>query len=131
MPTFAQGSESDLIVNLTRLHRQHQVMRWCRETFGDELSTVRARAMRFLEEAIEACQAAGVESAAAEQLLAHVYARPAGDVAREIGACGVSLLAFAEASGVDADVAEACEFRRVREVDHTASLARKRAAGLL
>lgn len=89
------------------------------------------RPLRLLEEATEAAQAAGVGHAQAGSLLDHVYGRPVGDVAHEIGACGIALLALAESVGIDADVAEVIEGRRVMSMDHTGSVERKRVAGIL
>lgn len=96
-----------------RLDRQRGVADWCRATFGERGSSLSVRAARFLEEALEAYQAAGADAAVAHRLVDHVFGRPVGFLRKEIGQCGVSLLAFAAAAGTDADQEEQIEIARL------------------
>lgn len=98
---------------LTRLGRQSEVGGWCRTTFGDEAMSVQNRAIRMLEEAIEAYQAAGASREMAHKLVDFVFERPVGDLGQELGGLGVTLLALAEAAGDDADERERAELDRV------------------
>lgn len=98
--------------------RQFQVIRWCADTFGFGVATDgRERAKRFLEEAIELAQACGISFDELEDVAAHVYSKPVGDIAQEIGGVGVTLLALAHNFGFSADEAERKELDRVLSKD--------------
>lgn len=118
----------------TRSARQHRVNAWCAEAFGsDHAASVPERALRLIEEAVEAAQAAGINSVMAHRLVDHVYSRPAGELEQELGGVGLTLLALASAAGMDADHAEQQELNRVlsKPASHfTARNAAKIAAGL-
>ena len=97
-----------------RDHRQLSVQIWVRDTFGERTAvSVDLRAARFIEEAIEAVQSAGLPLAELERVARFVYAKPAGELRQELGGVGLTLLAFAAAAGVSADDAESAEFARV------------------
>ncbi|HEX8851259.1 MAG TPA: hypothetical protein VF761_17165 [Gemmatimonadaceae bacterium] len=121
------------VVVLDRLHRQREIAAWCVQAFGaGHAASVPQRAVRLLEEVLEACQAAGVDPDMAHRLVDFVYARPCGDITKELGGVGVTLLALAEACGVDADVEEVREIRRVMAkplAEMTARNEAKNAAG--
>lgn len=98
--------------------RQAQVTAWCLEAFGETHTTsVHQRAIRLLEEAIEAYQAAGGEYGMAYQLVDYVFARPKGELGQELGGVGVTVLALASAAGLSADAEEAKEVARVLAID--------------
>ena len=102
-----------ILARTNRYVRQTAIYDWAIDTFG---SIARARpecARRLLEEAIEVVQAAGLSEELALVVLRYVYGRPVCDVRQEIGQLGVSLLAFAENLGIDADAEEAREFDRI------------------
>lgn len=62
---------------LDRLKRQRAVSDWCAAAFGaGHAASVPQRAIRLLEEVIEACQAANVDPAMAHRLIDYVYSRP-------------------------------------------------------
>lgn len=117
-----------------RSARQHRVNAWCAEAFGsDHAASVPERALRLIEEALEAAQAAGINSAMAHRLVDHVYSRPTGELEQELGGVGLTLLALASAAGLDADHTEQQELDRVlsKPASHfTARNAAKIAAGL-
>jgi hypothetical protein len=73
--------------------------------------------VRFLEEAIELAQAEGLPAGDARRVFEHVYAKPPGDPLKEIGAVGITLLAYCASRGVSADDAERKEAVRVFAVD--------------
>lgn len=113
--------ERDIYVpvgSCTRKDRQEVVIRWCRQAFGAD--SVKQRAMRLLEEAIEAAQAAGVEEPQALRVLTYVYGRPVGELGQELGGVGVTLLALAATAGLDADMEERKEIDRVlsKPIEH-------------
>lgn len=80
---------------------------------ADSVGSLAERGMRLLEEAIEAFQAAGGAPAIAHKLVDHVFARPVGELAQELGGVGVTTLALAHAAGINADAAELAEVERI------------------
>jgi NTP pyrophosphatase (non-canonical NTP hydrolase) len=113
--------------------RQQIVSGWCALSFGvGAASSVPQRAIRLLEEVIEAYQAAGGDPAMAHKLIDFVFARPVGELNKEIGAVGLVLLSLANAADVSADEEEAREVARVLAKPPThwaARNANKNAAG--
>jgi hypothetical protein len=94
--------------------RQKAIVDWGVAAFGIEhMTSLPQRALRFLEEAIEAYQAAGADAAMAHKLVDFVFSRPPGEIGQELGGCGVTLLALANAAGLSADSEEAREVARV------------------
>ena len=93
---------------------QDRAVEWVREAFGTEPADCKAeRAHRFLEEALEAVQAAGTTYPEALQLVDYVFSRPAGKIEQEVGGVMLTLAALAAAHGVDMEVAAECELARV------------------
>lgn len=83
-------------------------------TFGSEsMYSDRERALRFLEEALELSQAAGLDIADADRLKHHVFSRPKGELKQELGGAGVTLYALATAHWIDLDTAIATETNRI------------------
>lgn len=98
-----------------REFRQKLVGAWCAAAFGiQHASSVKQRAVRLLEEAIELYQAAEGDPAMAYLMLDFVFGRPAGTVAQELGGVGLTVLALAEAAGLSADAEEERELLRVK-----------------
>lgn len=94
--------------------RQSVVATWCAAAFGaDHASSVPQRAVRLLEEVLEAYQAAGADKMMAHSLVDYVFSRPVGEMDQELGGIGVTLLALAAAAGHDAEAAETKEVMRV------------------
>jgi len=96
--------------------RQAQILSWVHATFGPQAVKTEERVLRFLEEAIELAQAEGVPAEMVGRILQHVYSKPPGDPKLEAGGVGVTLLAYCESAGIDADEAERAEFERVRSI---------------
>ena len=115
---------------LDRELRQSKVLAWVHRAFGKD--SVRQRALRLLEEAAEAYQAAGGDETMAIRLMSYVFGRPVGDLPQEIGGVGVTLLALAATAEISADDEEQRELTRVlsKPVEHFAARnAAKNAAG--
>ncbi|WFP48538.1 hypothetical protein PL263_10475 [Methylomonas sp. EFPC3] len=97
-----------------RADRQAAILQWANATFGKRTASVTAeRIARFMEEAIELAQATHMFPEDIKELVDHVYTKPAGDVAQEIGQVGVALLALAEHLQVNADAEERNELERI------------------
>lgn len=98
----------------SRSMRQVTVVNWCRRCFGaEETNSIPQRGIRFLEEAAEAAQAATVDREMAHKVIDHVWDKPAGDLAQELGGCEIGILALANAAGLDADRCGVQEVSRV------------------
>jgi NTP pyrophosphatase (non-canonical NTP hydrolase) len=113
------------------------MLKWAHETFGGienfDPCTVQERARRFLEEAIELCQAVEVTRAECDVVADYVYARPAGTIFQEIGGVMVTLNTLAEVCGESVARSEAAEWERVQAKSKAHFEARHRekmAAGL-
>lgn len=103
---------------MARLNRQNQVFDWVTKAFGpDHANSLPQRATRFLEEAIELYQAADGDLDMAHRLLDFVFNRPVGELDKEIGAVGLTLLSVAAAAVVNADECEIAEVERVLGID--------------
>lgn len=118
-----------------RNERQLAVFDWATAAFGEAQATsIQQRCVRFIEEAIEACQAGGLDKQKIHELVDYVYARPVGELPKEIGAVGIVLMALAAAAGVSADEQERIEFERImaKPIEYyTARNAAKNEAGFL
>jgi hypothetical protein len=89
---------------------------WILRTFGRAaLICLPERGARLLEEAAEAAQAAGLDRKKALKIVNEVFDRPVGDLFQEIGGVGVTLLGICVSAGIDADIAEYTEAKRVLE----------------
>lgn len=87
--------------------RQRLVHNWVVSTFGPEhAGSLPQRATRFLEEAIELFQVCGGDKEMAHKLLDFVFAKDVGQLEKEIGDVGLTLLSVAAAAAVSADKAE-------------------------
>lgn len=77
---------------------------WDVETFGPAVyGSIRERAMRTLEEAIELAQAGGVTRDEIARLVEHVYSKSIGDQQEEIADVMLCLLVYAHRVGMDLD----------------------------
>lgn len=129
------------IALMKRNHRQIVLGLWAAESFGEgHAASVPQRAVRKLEEDIEAFQAAMHEygfdrhhaRAKAHQLVDYILDRPPGTLAQELGGCAVTLLLLARAAGLSAEECEIREIERVLSKDPAHFRARneaKNAAG--
>ena len=65
---------------------------WGVRAFGeDNMDDPRMRALRFVEEAVEAAQAAGVPESKLHTVISEVYKRPPGNIRQELGGCMLTL----------------------------------------
>lgn len=82
---------------------QEEVKNWIHETFGDAFNgDVKERCQRFLEEALEVVQSAGLSRSEADKILTYVYTRPVEpQVSTEIGGAFTTLCAVANSLEVD------------------------------
>ncbi len=97
-----------------RDYRQTRVSEWCADAFGaDHASNVEQRGLRLVEEAIEAAQAAKCDPTTLHKLIDYIYAKPPGELQRELGGIGLCVLAMANAAGFSANAAEINEINRV------------------
>lgn len=108
---------------------QARAVAWVREAFGSEAADCRIeRAHRFLEEANELGQAAGVTEDEAHQLVAYTYSRPAGEVDQETGGVLLTLAPFTAAYDVDMMAAAEAELARVNTAEVIERCRRKNAS---
>lgn len=98
------------------IDRPSRFLTWAHETFGEIALDRRERAMRFLEEAIELAQAAGLSIEVIDKIMWRVYQRQPGDMKKEIGQALATLELLAKATGIDADAEATKEFYRVQSV---------------
>ena len=96
--------------------RPEDWLRWARETFGPIAADPGERALRFVEEAIEAGQAAGISRETVAAIADRVYARPPGALARELGQAQGCLELLALVAGVDLDAEATAELARVMAI---------------
>ncbi len=122
------------IARLSRITRQRRVGQWALEAFGvGQSMDPKQRALRLLEEAVEAYQAVDGDKVLAHLTIDVMFERPAGEIGQELGGVAVTLLALANALGLSADHEEAREIARVlgKPPEHWAARnAAKNAAGL-
>src|SRR5690606_23251226 len=81
----------------TELHQpvQAKAVTWAKACFGfDQVMDRKLRALRFLEEAIELVQAAGLSIEEVERVKQYVYWRPPGEIPQEVGGVMVTLGVF-------------------------------------
>ncbi len=98
------------------MKRPREFLKLCVDTFGAVALNRDERAARCLEEVLEMVHSAGLPIGTVSRLAERVYARPAGDLAREIGQATVTLEMFAENEGFSADSEASREFDRFRAI---------------
>lgn len=96
--------------------RQSDAFAWGGRTFGEINLNKRERARRFIEEALELVQAAGLPLSSVADIAHHVYEKPPGEPAQEAGGVGVTLLMLCQVLGISADFAERKELARVQNI---------------
>lgn len=118
---------------MERSDRQKAAYDWTVDAFGPEHAmSAPMRATRFIEEGIELYQTCGGNRVMLHRLVDFVFNKPPGDLKKEIGDVGLTLLTVAELSGFDADVCEAMVVAEALATDPAAMRARnavKNAAG--
>jgi NTP pyrophosphatase (non-canonical NTP hydrolase) len=76
--------------------KQKQMSEWVEHNLGKGAMDPTERATRFLEEAIELAQAVDVPYRTVRTLTSHVYRKPRGDAAQEIGGVATTMLSLCE-----------------------------------
>lgn len=84
------------------------------ETFGSTAENPGERVLRFLEEAIELAQAAGITQNMIDATTYRVYGRPQGNIAQEFAQCMVTLEMAAMRLGVDLNTVADAELERFK-----------------
>lgn len=97
-------------------NRPADFLQWARSTFGPVATLRGERLMRFVEEAIELAHADNMERATFDAIANRVYARPQGEIAKEIGQVQACLETFAENIGESADLLAEREWQRVQRI---------------
>ncbi len=115
--------------------RSKDFLEFARRQWGDYSITPKERALRFLEEAIELAQAAGIDVLMANAVVCRVYQRPAGNVEREYNQAALLLEAYGEAAhGYSPSDGAAMEWDRIQDIPDAEWQRRheaKRAQGIL
>lgn len=120
--------EMDDDVESPRDLRQALYQQWVEATFGpDHANSLPQRGTRFFEEACELYQVCGGDRAMAHRLLDFVFNKPLGEIAKEIGDVGGTLLSVASLAGVSADDQELHAVARCIATDSKDMAARNKA----
>ena len=105
------------------------VNRWAMKCFSTEYVTDKTeRGFRFLEEALELAQAAGVTRSQAFELLNYTYNRPSGIVRQEVGGVLTTLGIFCTVHDISLEMAAREELDRICEPDMMDRIRQKQAA---
>lgn len=102
---------------MNRNARQATTLDWVRATFGEVATETPERIRRLLEEAVELAQAEGLTVEETRAVVEYVYQKSPGSPAQEVGGVGLTLLAYCQSKGLDADAEEQRELDRVLAVD--------------
>ena len=70
---------------MTTIDRPSRALIWAEQTFGPIVLDAEERCLRFVEEAVELANAIGVNHITLQAIIARVWNRDRGDVARELG----------------------------------------------
>lgn len=93
---------------------QMQCQGWQEKAFGELTNeSLQMRAMRFLEEAVELFQTAGLSKEKANEIVAYTFGRPVGDPCQEVGGVMVTLAAFCNAGDISLENEAWREFIRI------------------
>lgn len=92
---------------------QTQIKTWVVTRLGPKAMRVHERGMRSYEENTELFQALKGTREEAHRIVDHVFDKPVGDPLQELGGCGLTLLACAEALDFDLGVAIQAELDRI------------------
>jgi NTP pyrophosphatase (non-canonical NTP hydrolase) len=94
--------------------RIEDFLAWAKRVFGPNSQTPKERALRFVEEAIELAQAAGIEEEMMDALVNRTYRRPKGDAYKEYCQASLLLEAYGQVSFlVSPEQAAGQEWQRV------------------
>jgi len=101
-----------------RPNLQRRVASWVRRCFGIGILMDRCeRGLRVLEEAAELAQALGCPKDQIIRTIDHVYSRPVGDPAQEVGGVATTLFAACSALEQDFEILAEREVSRIESKD--------------
>lgn len=88
---------------------QAKVQEWMEKTFHYQMNpyleaeakSEETRLLRFLEESLELCQAAGLSKLQVYNVFEYVYKRPPGQPAQEVGGVMITLAAYCNRANID------------------------------
>jgi len=93
---------------------QQQVVQWMHGAFGyRDSEDIRMRELRFLEEALELCQATGMSRDNVLFMVDYVFKRPKGDPKQEIGGVMITIAGMCHALGLDLEECARDERQRI------------------
>lgn len=95
--------------------------------FHDDPTDIAERVARFFEEAVETCQALGLDFADAHKLVNYTYDRPVGEPAKEIGAALVTLASLCVVAGFDLLECGEADLEKLQRPETIARIRAKRA----
>ena len=105
---------------------QRRTHDWMLECFGEALAADRLeRNHRFIEEALELVQSAGMPQTEAHMLVDYVYGRPAGETSQEVGGVMVTLAALCSSHDIDMLATGEMELNRINAPEITAKIRQK------
>jgi NTP pyrophosphatase (non-canonical NTP hydrolase) len=96
--------------------RHIQMLGWAVITFGSIAAEPHERALRFVEEAIELAHAAGLSGAEMTAIIGRVWARPPGDIEKEMAQAAMTLGIMSATAGINLRAVENAEFDRVQTI---------------
>lgn len=94
--------------------------------FHDDPTDVAERVARFFEEAVETCQAFGLDFADAHHLVNYTYDRPVGEPAKEIGASLLTLASLCVVAGYDLMACGKADLEKLQRPETIARIRAKR-----
>ncbi|WP_259667247.1 hypothetical protein [Rhizobium lentis] len=94
--------------------------------FHDDPTDVEERLARFFEEAVETCQALGMNFADAHKLVNYTYDRPVGEPAKEIGAAMLTLASLCVVAGYDLMECAEADLEKLQRPETIARIRAKR-----
>lgn len=116
-------------MNMNLLDYQQRVWKWMREVFNETIASDPVeRNHRFLEEALELVQACDCTKADAHALVEYVYGRPKGEKWQEVGGALHTLVALADAQGLQVWECALREEKRVSDPEVMTRIRFKQAA---
>ncbi len=99
-----------------RMAFQDRCHAWIMKCFGSKVTRSRRhRRQRFMEEAIELAQACGATEYECTQLVRHVFARPTGEVAQEVGGVLTTLAVLCNRYSLDMAACANTELARAEQ----------------
>lgn len=107
---------------------QHRAQEWVETTLPGQVINRKTRAARFLEEAAEAAQAAGLSAADAGLVMHQVYSRPPGELHQELAGSMTTLCILATAANVDLEWASLAEMARMETPEIREKVRRRQAS---